>query len=45
MTGPKKYINYQIEEMCDHAKDGTCTYKRHEKIERKPSGKPEPARA
>jgi hypothetical protein len=33
MTGPKSYINYRIEEECRYSQNGTCTYKRHEKIE------------
>lgn len=41
LTGPKTYVNYLIEETCRHVENGDCTYKRHEKIERKDYGKPE----
>lgn len=46
MTGKKTYANYSVEEQCPYAQNGnnTCTFKRHEKIERKDDGNPEPAK-
>ena len=34
--GPKKRFQYEIEENCLYVKTNECTYKRREKIERKP---------
>lgn len=42
-VGPKKAAQYEIEEKCRYAMNGTCTYKRHEKMERR-NGNPEPGK-
>ena len=43
----KEYWQYTIEETCLYGQNGnnSCVYKRHEKIERKPDVRIEPARA
>jgi hypothetical protein len=42
MSGKKSYINYMVEETCENAKKGICTYKRNPKVERNQDGKPVP---
>ena len=44
-VGPKVFSQYLIEENCRYAQQGICTYKRHEKIERKQNGIPEPIKS